>query len=128
MKKAKISKSKKPAALIDAADILPVLVKVRKRISDPKHWTFLTAARDHTGHWVDPNSPHAVCWCVDGAVSAETPGKNRNLYRAVTGALDKVAKVAGYTNVTDLNDDSSQDHASVLVFLDGVIENLEAAA
>jgi hypothetical protein len=43
-------------------------MKMHELLSDPARWTQNAIARDSSGATVDPESMHAVCWCLDGAV------------------------------------------------------------
>jgi hypothetical protein len=37
-------------------------------LSDKSRWTQGQSARDSEGRPVEPDSPYAVCWCVEGAL------------------------------------------------------------
>lgn len=52
-------------------EIAQVCERAAKRIENG-HWTQETAARDNNGNPVGVTSAEAVCWCLWGAIMAET--------------------------------------------------------
>jgi hypothetical protein len=39
-------------------------------LDSPKKWTRIYFAKDASGNRCDPQSVHAVCWCIGGAILA----------------------------------------------------------
>ena len=44
------------------------LIKSKKLIEDPRHWTRKVYAVDDNGNMVDPSSPEVAAWSIEGAV------------------------------------------------------------
>lgn len=41
---------------------------MRELFEDEKRWTKGDSAKDITGHWINPLSDEAVCWCLSGGL------------------------------------------------------------
>lgn len=48
------------------------LIEAKALLEDPGHWTSGAYARNLEGSSVDPLSPVAVCWCLEGAIRLKT--------------------------------------------------------
>ena len=49
-----------------------ILLKARERLTPVDQWTQGKLARDSARISVWPSAPDAVCWCVEGAIIAES--------------------------------------------------------
>jgi len=93
------------------------LQAARDLITDPKHWTQKSSARNNDGIPVDPSDPSAVSFCVYGAMDHVMRDGIGVRYCAAIQALIKVYDMPVYYNDT-------HSHAEVLDLLDRVITSL----
>lgn len=56
----------------DRKRVKALLIRARKRINDPEHWTQGANARDKEGRVAWRGDSSATCWCAYGAVTTET--------------------------------------------------------
>lgn len=63
-------------------------MKIKDLFTDESKWTQYEMARDKTGKRVYPESPDAVCWCLEGALII-CYGKNADEAREARGKLRK---------------------------------------
>ena len=108
---------------------LEVLKAVRKRLGVPERWAKEASARDGDGGAVHPASPSAACWCLRGAVEAETQDCGA-AWAPVMEALGQAIARKGYGHhigLTSWQDASWRKHAEVLAVVDDAIEHAAAA-
>ncbi len=95
-----------------------VLVQVREKITDPKHWTQYTLARFCNGQECKPTHDLAVSWCVIGAFEsvAANPDLTERAQRRLLTALDAFSLMG-------INDTGRRKyaHSRLLVGLDKAI-------
>ena len=117
-------------------EILEVLVRGRKELTDKEAWTQVHRARRQGGQGVDPCSPSAVCFCSQGKLFQILGYSAKNafnrlktcdtldvgLYRlkAVEDLLTEAAKSLGSPGYVHLND--RLGHECTLVMWDTAIE------
>jgi hypothetical protein len=103
----------------DAA-VTRLLMRVRARITDPRHWTHDRFAATAKGRTCTPYSEGADRWCVVGALHRETaddPFIDGQLYHAAVLRLREAAPLGAPAElVNDLG-----GHAEVLALLDEAI-------
>jgi hypothetical protein len=99
-------------------EIVEVLKKARGLISDPKHWTQGTFAKDAYGREVDPEDDQAICFCAIGAIHAAAGGMNEDCGRAIWDLRIRTPE----RSVSEFNDHRS--HAEVLELFDDAIARL----
>lgn len=106
--------------MTDDAAVTRFLMRVRARISDPKHWTQNRFAATRRGLTVTPFSTGADKWCLVGAMHrecADDPAIDGQLYHAALRRLHEGSpKGASVELVNDLG-----GHAEVLALLDEAI-------
>jgi hypothetical protein len=91
-------------------------MKAHELLSDPYKWTQGGLARDPAGYIVGPNVPHAVSWCLIGAIEKVSWHSARDC-RQVQEHLAK----AGVLSLSDWNDAEGrtfEEVHSLLVELD----------
>ena len=91
------------------------LIRARRRITDPRHWTTGAFARDAAGRKAFPRSAAAVAWCALGAVEVEVSRGSTNS----AWARDRLARAAGGLAPSFVNDE--RGHAAVLEMFDQAI-------
>lgn len=110
---------------------LDLLRRVRERLSVPERWTKGVFARNHKGEPVPPDSPHAVCWCVNGAVQSLSIDfqLRDDVFRALLGikSIERRTHVLLVNDAQVFNDARETTHAILLARLDAAIARLEAA-
>lgn len=97
---------------------LAVLRRVRERLSTPDRWMQYGLARNSLGQAIWPEHSDAACWCLAGAIIAET------FFEGGTGtdAAHLIRSEIGLGgSITNWNDDPKRTHAEVLALLDRVI-------
>lgn len=104
------------------AEAIEILLKVRERIADPRHWTQGANARDTRGKAVGARNVAAVAWCVYGAVLKEGLDPDLDTTRVTWNALDRAAGRTGYRFPLNVNDDGT--HPEVLIMLDSAVADL----
>lgn len=71
----------------DPAVVADVLERAANRLSKPGAWTQGHNARNAEGHVTVPSSEAAICWCMGGAILAESGGSKAR------AAFDIIRKV-----------------------------------
>lgn len=99
---------------------LEVLRAARNLISDPKHWTRGSFARDKEGRMVLPEDRRATQWCAAGAIYATTRD------RATRGCAQNALRHALPAGGIWLNNDQDDGHERMLAAFDKAIVALEA--
>jgi hypothetical protein len=69
-------------------------MKTYELLDTPEKWTKGAFARDSKGDPVDPVSPEAVCWCIEGALQKCYPNYD-DRWEAVYYRLLEVRKYGG---------------------------------
>ena len=92
------------------------LQAARDLITDPKHWTQNTPARDMTGKPCNSDAPEAVCFCIYGAVGHVTQC-DITRYGSCVASIMEVEDSPGFFNDT-------HNHQEVLDLLDRTITSL----
>lgn len=112
---------------------LSTLRKARRLID--KGWTQNTAARDLSGDGLPADDPHAVCWCMTGAVRAAIPLSGTAKDAAMIDPLNELRLTiwghpqrAAERALTRWNDSLTRKKAEVLAVFDVTIERLEKQA
>jgi hypothetical protein len=98
---------------------LEILKAARALITPEGAWTTGDLARNFKGEAVNSRSPHAVCWCMSGAV------RTASFYTSdwVAG-IDALGKVMS-CSVPKFNDAPGRTQAEVLAKFDEAIAALE---
>ena len=101
-------------------EVTKTLIRARRRITDPAHWTTHAAARDRAGLPALPRSRAAVAWCARGALEAETPWLGRRGgYALYCDCAGRLSAVSGNDTPETVNDE--RGHAAVLEMYDAAI-------
>lgn len=106
-----------------------ILKKTRELISDRKHWVQDYAAIDNAGNPINPQSPNACAWCLDGAL-VRCSIKRRH-YDRITPYLHSASmRLFNINSYVAINDGwpfspPENAHANVLRILDDAIELME---
>lgn len=115
-----------------AVKLIDTLLAMRTRLKPDGNWIKGYSAKDDRGLQVDPAGPNATCWCLSGAVIADSEpyrvsrpvfmlladaidGKPGPTYRDVETARDIII---------DFNDSSTQEE--VISLIDKAIEMARA--
>lgn len=104
---------------------------VRERLSDPARWIKGTYARDSEGRSVLPDSPRAVCWCLDGAIRLEVTlaqGGDYRLYSELFHQAVGPINTRRYLSFVDWQDAPATTHKDVLDLVDTLIKEAEREA
>lgn len=104
---------------------------VRERLSDPARWIKGTYARDSEGRSVLPDSPRAVCWCLDGAIRLEVTlaqGSDYRLYAALFNKAVALIDTRRHLSIVDWQDSPARKHKDVLDLVDTLIKEAEREA
>lgn len=90
-----------PPASGTVGPVESLLAKVEARLADEKAWTKGELARGDDGEPVGPRSRHAVCWSLDGMLSADERSED-----VIADAADLLQKATGIRNASlpDFND------------------------
>lgn len=115
-----------------------VLERAREILSDPKRWTKGNAAKDKFGQEIRVTSPHAVKFCVIGALAKadyELDSSELNYRRLISGSdrvgaalrhfhdtLGHKAGDPGFFGIGPWNDSSHTTHKDVMAAFDKAIE------
>lgn len=92
-----------------------ILIAARAKIERPETWTQGTFSRNSRGEDISsPKSKNAVCWCSLGAIIAEAPSYDDELYAAKILSL-----VINNHSIAQFNDSST--HTEVLAAFDRAI-------
>lgn len=111
-----------------------LLDKVRKKISDPAHWTQMSYALNEHGEEVSELNPKACRWCAMGALNAVSPWTNaspmtrllveESLVRAAGASpTDHQSQAARMYIMLRFND--THPHAEVLSWMDRALGALQ---
>jgi hypothetical protein len=103
---------------VPAQTRLEVLKAARERISDKKHWTKGQAARDSQSHPVDPSSPKACRWCLNGSIMRECTDRDIEQWWDVAREITPPQMMSNIY----FNDNAS--HEGVLALVDQTISRL----
>lgn len=82
-------------------EVRAVLQRVLRRLTPRRQWTQGEYARDTDGAPCDPTSANAACWCVLGAILAETTDQTQKMREAVVGALGTSSTALANMNNTN---------------------------
>jgi hypothetical protein len=112
----------------EAAEIRDVLVRVRRLLDKPDAWTQGAEARNAAGIRVEPHSPQAVHWCLEGAVCRVLP--TTACTRLLSGTATEMDAVLRWlerrtgTMIANYNDRRGRTYAEILAALDTWIAEL----
>lgn len=99
----------------------PVLKEVRALLTDPTHWSKGAMAKDPWGgHLKNPKDPTASCWCLYGALLAQST-EQRTVLQAVGDLSAAYGSPDTHMNLIRFNDSHRTRHADVLALLDKAI-------
>jgi hypothetical protein len=94
-----------------------ILRAARELLSEPHRWTTRFLARNGAGQRVEPTSPAAVCWCLNGALSKVAAQAEWEQIQEAWKALT-MAATGDQVSVGLWNDDPHRTHAEILDALD----------
>jgi hypothetical protein len=101
-------------------EVTKVLIRVRKRLSNPEAWTKHSKAKDRYGAAVGYNSPEACSWCLLGAIQRESADSRQDdhvIYRMRSFIrADRRDRF-----LVSINDNPRTTHQDILKWLDTVI-------
>lgn len=103
------------------------LKRARARLAEPGRWGQFHYASDAMGDSVNPRSPRAQCWCVQGALRLESTGSDwdpANHELRVTLAIEKPDY---HHHIPTWNDTHGRTQADVIGLFDRTIARLEAS-
>lgn len=102
------------------AGVRDILIAARAKIEKPENWTTGAEARDAKGQVVRAKSPHAVCFCAEGAVlSVKAPLKAT--LRARELLANAVPTASGFQGIWAYNDWPHRQHRSIVKWFDRAI-------
>ncbi len=84
---------------------------VLELLSDPKSWIRYHWAQDSSGNPVHHNSPHATCWCLDGAIM-HIYGGDDEYEDMVDDVSDKIREEVG--GIICFNDKHNTTHDDII--------------
>lgn len=105
-------------------DAQQLLEGVRRRLDSPSAWLQGRSAADKFGFRRHPSDPLATCWCIGGAIQAES--QQIADPNALKEALTCVRRAIGSAHVPSWNDHPRRSHAEVLGALDHAIKIAKA--
>jgi hypothetical protein len=123
--------------------VVPILLAVRERLSDPKRWVKGTQAGVRARNGVIPlwkvrNPSRHNCWCLSAAISLAVPEQpaggdtwtelRSDVERELLLTLDEMAPGHAWTACYQFNDCAETTHADVLRLIDATLSRLQEAA
>jgi len=102
--------------------------RLREVFKDEFNWTQGALARDQAnGNSVDPKSPEAQCFCLEGALDKITPSckEKKEDYYLLSCAVGQANKGKVFYNIIGFNDHYTTTFPDILKVIDAVesIEN-----
>ena len=98
-----------------------IITDTKQLLSDPKHWTKNTSARDVNGNMVAAKECIAVCWCLYGAVRANTDNFGEAI--SVSNVLFDYLP-DDHWSLPNFNDSRETTHEDVIRVLDKALETI----
>ncbi len=99
---------------------LEIVIAMEKLLEKPGAWTQYAEARDLDGNRISILNPHAVCFCLSGAITFI--GRHRRSADRVRFKMNDICAPLSYIQWNDMN---GRTHDDILAFLSHMRKSFE---